>query len=168
MLYVKTVPSFCFKMTLNTLSSIPSRGVHTNAQDESANWEFGQPCSWKSPVVRSSDRGQNFFNPWPDWMCAFGQERGIVPTAPALLHIHTTREESNKRRLRGINCLTWEKQLIVRRHRQTMLRLWERGNFVILYVICSRLRTQRGWIYPCEHACRLISAWRRTFLHTEI
>lgn len=56
-------------------------------------------------------------------MRSLGQEQGIVPPVPALLHIHTTRAESNKRGLRGINCLTWEKQLIVGRHRQTMAQL---------------------------------------------
>lgn len=60
------------------------------------------------------------FDPWPSLMCSLRQEQGIVPPAPALLHIHTPRVESNKRRLREISCLTWEKQLIVWRHRQTM------------------------------------------------
>lgn len=43
-----------------------------------------------------------------------------MPSAPVLLHIHTTRVESNKRRLRGISRLTWEKHLIVQHHGLTM------------------------------------------------
>ena len=48
-----------------------------------------------------------------------------MPPIPALLHIHTTWAESNKRRLGGIDCLIWEKQLIVGHHRETMLQLYE-------------------------------------------
>lgn len=108
------------------------------------------------------------FDPWPNLMCSLRQEQGIVPPAPALLHIHTPRAESNKRRLREISCLTWEKQLIVRRHGQTMLQLWEHGNgqsrFCMWCVQCWERKERRwGWIYPCERACRPSSAWRRIF-----
>lgn len=66
-----------------------------------------------------------------------GQERGIVPPTPTLLHIHTPRAESNKRGLRGIGCLTREKRLIVPRHTQTMLQPWECGNSC--NTVCSSL-----------------------------
>lgn len=66
-------------------------------------------------------------------MDSVGQEQGIVPSAPALLHIHTTRAESNKRGLRGINCLTWEKRLNVAHHGPTMLLLWERGGKLLRF-----------------------------------
>lgn len=95
---------------------------------------------------------------WIGLMSSVGQGESIVPPDSALLHIHTTRAESNKRRLRGINCLTWEKRLIVGRHRQTMLQLWELGCKLLL-LSCMRMLTLRmstGWKYPCELVCRLV------------
>lgn len=102
------------------------------------------PCRLKDPCCLT-------LWPWAEskiarscLMDSVGQEQGIVPSAPALLHIHTTRAESNKRGLRRINCLTWEKRLNVARHGPTMLLLWERGGKLLrFHTWCAR----RGWIY---------------------
>lgn len=107
-----------------------------------------------------------------------GQEPGIVPpNAPsphppqrlAVLHIHATRAESNKCGFRGNDCLTWEKQLIVRCHKQTLSQLWEPGNWT--FYVCDVFTDDErrwGWMYPCEHACRRSRARRRTFLHLQV
>ncbi len=159
-------------MTLNTLSSIPRRGVHKYTKLHCQGRAWAAPPAERALLFRIVAVGR-IFDPWPSLVCSLGQEQGIVPPAPALLHIHTTRAESNKRRLRGIICLIWENQLIVWRHKQTMSRLWELGNgllwFCMWCVHCwEREERWWGWIYPCEHACRPSSAWRRTFLHHQI
>lgn len=110
----------------------------------------------------------NILDLWIGLMSSVGQGDSIVPPATALLHIHTPRAESNKRRLRGINCLTWEKWLIVGRHRQTMLRLWERGCKLLLLscnVMYWLLRMSTGWKYPCELLRRLARPSGCTFLY---
>lgn len=93
---------------------------------------------------------------WPSLMSIIRQEESIVPPAAALLHIHTTRAESNKRGLRGINCLTWENWQIAGRHRQTMFQLWERGCKLLSFSMWCIHCSERGWswIYSCELACR--------------
>lgn len=145
----------------------PMRGVHTN--------HFKFMLLRRSLSRRTAERPSlshwvavgRILDLWIGLMSSVGQGESIVPPDSALLHIHTTRAESNKRRLRGINCLTWEKRLIVGRHRQTMLQLWELGCKLLLLscMQCWRWECRQGGNIRVNLCVGSYSLRGGTFLH---
>lgn len=126
---------------------------------------LGCPAGWMSLVVSRS--GQNFQSMTKLWCAVLDRSRALCPQRqPSSIFIYPGRNLINVG-LRGVNCPTWERQLIVWRQRQTMLQLWECGNGLCMWCVRCWER-ERGRIYPCEHTCRLSSASRSTFQHLQI